>query len=68
MNSSYVTGPFRKSSHSGGASNDCVEVACTREGGRAVRDSKVPRRGAQYHSAEQWAVFISALKNDAFDH
>ncbi|NJQ00706.1 DUF397 domain-containing protein [Streptomyces zingiberis] len=59
---------FRKSTASQGGQQECVEVACTRDGGRAVRDSKVPRRGAQYHSAEQWAVFISALKNDTFNH
>jgi hypothetical protein len=34
-----AAGPFRKSSFSG-AENNCVEVADTSTGGRAVRDSK----------------------------
>ncbi|MFD3648797.1 DUF397 domain-containing protein [Streptomyces cyaneofuscatus] len=37
---------FRKSSHSsGGQGSECLEVAHTADGGRAVRDSKKPAGG-----------------------
>ncbi|MFF6904628.1 DUF397 domain-containing protein [Streptomyces sp. NPDC012389] len=38
--------PFRKSSYSsGGQGSECLEVALTADGGRAVRDSKNPAGG-----------------------
>jgi hypothetical protein len=62
VNHPEITTPFRKSSHSGGAANDCVEVAATANGGAAVRDTKHRSHGTQHHSPTAWAAFLSALK------
>nr|WP_079135032.1 DUF397 domain-containing protein [Streptomyces qinglanensis] len=56
--------PFFKSSRSGSDPNhECVEVARTAVGGRAVRDSKDPARGTAYFGTEAWRTFVTALRN-----
>ncbi|MCX4233621.1 DUF397 domain-containing protein [Streptomyces ortus] len=52
-------GPFRKSSYSGAESN-CVEVAHTAVGGRAVRDSKQSASDGPLLtvSRESWQAFL----------
>ncbi|MGX1853954.1 DUF397 domain-containing protein [Streptomyces sp. NPDC055299] len=56
-----------KSSYSGGGSaNECVEVAHTADGGRAVRDSKDRGGGTQFHTPAAWAGFIGAVKAGSF--
>lgn len=63
MNGKKIVTPFAKASYSGSAnSNECVEVAHTADGGRAVRDSKNPAHGTQYHSPAAWAAFLGTLK------
>ncbi|MET9129952.1 DUF397 domain-containing protein [Streptomyces antibioticus] len=52
-----VIGPFRKSSYSQAESN-CVEVADTAPGGRAVRDSKQTDGPLLTASREGWRAFI----------
>ncbi|MEU6403117.1 DUF397 domain-containing protein [Streptomyces sp. NPDC046985] len=52
-----VVGSFRKSSHSGAESN-CLEVARTTDGGRAVRDSKRQEGGLLAVSREGWRAFV----------
>ncbi|MFE2043270.1 DUF397 domain-containing protein [Streptomyces sp. NPDC059477] len=52
-----VAGPFWKSSHSG-QHGDCVEVADTAPGGRAVRDSKQSAGPLVAVSREGWHAFI----------
>ncbi|MGP3989983.1 DUF397 domain-containing protein [Streptomyces sp. 3N207] len=62
MNSRTVIGRFRKSSYSGaGQASECVEVACTGDGGQAVRDSKDPARGTAYFGAAAWQAFVRGL-------
>lgn len=59
-----VVSEFRKSSYSD-QEGDCVEVAHTAvagRAGRAVRDSKNVGGPVQFHSAEQWAGFLTAMK------
>ncbi|MGN5635549.1 DUF397 domain-containing protein [Streptomyces sp. AC154] len=55
-----------KSSYSGGSNGDCLEVA----GGYAsvpVRDSKAGTTGpAVVFSADGWASFVAAVKQDRF--
>ncbi|GEB52725.1 MULTISPECIES: DUF397 domain-containing protein [Streptomyces] len=64
MRSRGTTTAFRKSSYSGGGdSNECVEVAQTRAGGRAVRDSKQPRGGTAYFGSVAWQAFTRGLKS-----
>ncbi|MGW0962099.1 DUF397 domain-containing protein [Streptomyces gelaticus] len=67
MSSQEVVSPFMKSSFSGGGSaNECVEVAHTADGGRAVRDSKNPGGGLQFYAPEEWAAFLDGVKGGAF--
>lgn len=46
---------------------ECVEVAGTADGGRAVRDAKARDRGTQFHSRSGWAAFIASIKSGALD-
>ncbi|MEU4174924.1 DUF397 domain-containing protein [Streptomyces sp. NPDC026589] len=67
MTSQEVVSPFVKSSFSGGGSaNECVEVAHTANGGRAVRDSKDPAAGLQFFGPGHWAAFIDGVKAGTF--
>ncbi|MFD4274821.1 DUF397 domain-containing protein [Streptomyces cyaneofuscatus] len=53
---------WRKSSYSGGANGDCLEVA----DGQAtvpVRDSKTPTGPALAFSPQGWTQFVSAVKD-----
>ncbi|WP_343238658.1 DUF397 domain-containing protein [Streptomyces sp. SID8374] len=45
MKHQQIVTEFKKSTASQGAAQDCVEVAHTADGGRAVRDSKNPAGG-----------------------
>ncbi|MEE1796893.1 DUF397 domain-containing protein [Streptomyces sp. BE308] len=59
--STALTG-WRKSSYSGGANAECLEVA----DGHAtipVRDSKTPTGPAVVFSVDGWSTFLAALKN-----
>ena len=55
-----VVGSFWKSSYSG-QQGDCVEVADTALGGRAVRDSKQPAGPLVTVSPEGWNAFLRQL-------
>ena len=59
-----VVSTFRKSSYSTGEGN-CVEVAATATGGRAVRDSKTPHGPSLYLSPQGWDAFLAAVKPQA---
>ncbi|MFD4571814.1 DUF397 domain-containing protein [Streptomyces sp. NPDC058417] len=52
-----VIGPFWKSSYSG-QENNCVEIADTAVGGRAVRDSKQEDGPVLTVSRNGWAAFL----------
>ncbi|MGV9883764.1 DUF397 domain-containing protein [Streptomyces sp. NPDC003006] len=51
----------RRRPHTGPGS-ECVEVAHTATGGRAVRDSKDPGVGIQYYTPTGWSAFIAGVK------
>ncbi|MEW2415045.1 DUF397 domain-containing protein [Streptomyces sp. NPDC046866] len=55
-----IVGAYRKSSYSG-QQGDCVEVAETADGGRAVRDSKDTARAGFACSASAWAAFLHGV-------
>ncbi|GAA4951511.1 hypothetical protein GCM10023205_10470 [Yinghuangia aomiensis] len=55
-----ITG-YRKSSYSGGGSNECVAVG-TGEGVTGVRDTKDRRRGHIAVPDRSWAAFLETLK------
>ncbi|MCF2533173.1 DUF397 domain-containing protein [Yinghuangia soli] len=52
---------WRKSSYSGGAANECVEVAGLGNGA-GVRDSKDPGRGHLQLTAAAWRALAMELK------
>lgn len=59
--SAGLTG-WRKSSYSGGANGECLEVA---DGHTTVpvRDSKTPAGPAVAFSADGWSSFVTAIKD-----
>lgn len=61
-----VVGPYRKSSHSGQEGN-CIEIALTADGGRAVRDSKDLGRPPLHFADEGWQAFLLGIKHGTFD-
>ena len=58
---------FRKSSHSGGGSGTCVEVASNVPGVRAVRDSKEPEGAHLTFGGDRFGYFLAALKSGQLD-
>lgn len=61
-----IVGPFRKSSYSG-AQGNCIEVAATALGGRAVRDSKGEAVGPMLTFAPGgWQAFLAGAKSGEF--
>ena len=55
---------WRKSSYSGGTSNDCVEVAFNLTGNEThLRDSKDPEGGSIKISRAGWAGLIQAARD-----
>jgi len=66
MNPQEIVTPFKKSSASQSPAQDCVEVAHTADGGRAVRDSKNPAGGLQFYGPGHWAAFIDGVKAGTF--
>ncbi len=59
--------PFRKSSYSGQEGN-CVEVAATVEGGRAVRDSKNQAGPVLFFTHGEWQAFLAGTQDGAFSN
>lgn len=57
---------WRKSRFSG-ANDNCVEVANTPGGGRAVRDSKNPDGPTLQFTSGEWDAFVSGIKAGEFD-
>ncbi len=58
---------WRKSSYSGGNGGDCVEVAVTPGGGRAVRDSKDPHGPVLEFTKAEWMAFLAGARDRQFD-
>lgn len=58
---------WRKSSHSGGGSGDCVEVAGDLPHLVAVRDSKAPHGPRLMFSPLQWGDFLDRVRKGAYD-
>ena len=66
MNHDDVIPPWRKSSYSNTGAN-CVEVARTRSGKVAVRDSRNPEGGSLSFSTDEWQVFAAKVQTMASD-
>jgi Domain of unknown function (DUF397) len=61
MNHDDVTTPWRKSSYSNTGAN-CVEVARTRSGKVAVRDSRNPGDGVLSFGPDEWQTFVAKVQ------
>jgi hypothetical protein len=61
MNHNETTTSWRKSSYSNSGAN-CVEVAETRSGMVAVRDSRNPDDGALTFSPDEWQAFVAKVR------
>lgn len=61
MDHDDVTTPWRKSSYSDSGAN-CVEVARTRSGQVAVRDSRNPGDGALSFNPDEWQTFVAKVQ------
>ncbi|MFI1739166.1 uncharacterized protein DUF397 [Streptomyces sp. 2333.5] len=66
MKSRKIVTRFKKSSASQGDQQNCVEVAHTADGGRAVRDSKDRAAGTQFYGAGAWGAFLGAVRGGRF--
>ncbi|WP_371579307.1 DUF397 domain-containing protein [Streptomyces sp. NBC_01314] len=60
-----AAGPYRKSSYSIQEGN-CVEVAVTTTGARAIRDSKNPHGPLLHLTPDGWRAFLDGAKGGAF--
>jgi hypothetical protein len=49
------------------SSDGCVEVAQLADGSVALRDSKDTRKAAHVFDRDEWAAFVSGVKNGEFD-
>jgi len=66
MDHDDATTPWRKSSYSNSQAN-CVEIASTRSGKIAVRDSKDPDGRTLSISPDEWQTFITKIRTTAPD-
>lgn len=66
MKNQEIVTAFRKASASQSLTQDCVEVARTADGGRAVRDSKNPE-SVQFYTPTEWAAFLTGVKAGEFN-
>jgi hypothetical protein len=58
---------WRKSSYSGNGGADCVEVARTRTGDIATRDSKAPNDGMLRFNPRIFTTFLADIKRGNYD-
>jgi hypothetical protein len=64
MDRDDVITPWRKSSYSNSGAN-CVEIARTRSGKVAVRDSKDPDGPVLTFSPDEWKAFVAKIQATA---
>ena len=61
MNHNEATTSWRKSSYSNSGAN-CIEIAGTRSGKVAVRDSRNPDDGVLTFSPDEWQTFVAKVR------
>ncbi|MFD0772328.1 DUF397 domain-containing protein [Streptomonospora algeriensis] len=54
---------WRKSSYSGGAGGNCVEVAAVTDQ-RLIRDSNQPEAGVLEFSVREWTAFLASARRE----
>ena len=58
---------WRKASHSGPTSGNCVEVSSRPSRNVAVRDSKNPDGPVLAFNAADWSAFVEGVRDGAFN-
>lgn len=58
---------WKKSTRSGSAGDNCVEVAWAPDGGVGLRDSKNPDEAILAFAPESWLSFTAGVKIGLFD-
>ncbi|MGH3713259.1 MAG: DUF397 domain-containing protein [Micromonosporaceae bacterium] len=58
---------WKKSSRSGSGGDNCVEVSFAPDGTVGVRHSKQPDDALLVFTPDEWAAFITGVKDDEFD-
>lgn len=66
MRNQEIVTEFKKSSASTAGGADCVEVAHTAEGGRAIRDSKNPHGPVLFLAPTEWNAFSAGVSGGEF--
>lgn len=64
MKNQEIVTEFHKSSASTPSGADCVEVAHTADGGRAIRDSKDPQGPVLFFAPTEWNAFSAGVTRD----
>jgi hypothetical protein len=59
---------WRKSSRSGSANGNCVEVAFAADGTVGLRDSKHQAGPVLEFSSQEFAIFLGGVQDGEFDH
>ncbi|MFF4529191.1 DUF397 domain-containing protein [Streptomyces sp. NPDC001407] len=67
MKEQEIVTEFRKATASQPGANECVEVAGTADGGRAIRHSKAPDGPKLFYTKAEWAAFLDGAKKGEFD-
>ncbi|EME97828.1 DUF397 domain-containing protein [Streptomyces mobaraensis NBRC 13819 = DSM 40847] len=63
----HIVTEFKKASASQGPYQECVEVARTADGGRAIRDSRDREGPVLFFTAGEWAAFADGMAKGEFD-
>ncbi|MGW1713085.1 DUF397 domain-containing protein [Streptomyces sp. NPDC002156] len=66
MKNQDIVTAFKKASASQGGTQECVEVAHTADGGRAIRDSKDPHGPVLFFAPTEWNAFSASVNDGEF--
>lgn len=66
MKNQDIVTAFKKASASQGGTQECVEVAQTADGGRAIRDSKAPHGPVLFLAPTEWNAFSVGVSAGEF--
>ncbi|MBW8739043.1 MAG: DUF397 domain-containing protein [Streptomyces turgidiscabies] len=66
MKNRTIVTEFKKSNASTAAGADCVEIAQTADGGRAIRDSKAPHGPVLFFAPTEWNAFSAGVSDGEF--
>ncbi|MFI1184618.1 DUF397 domain-containing protein [Streptomyces sp. NPDC020799] len=67
MKNHEIVTEFKKATASQGGLQECVEVAGTADGGRAIRDSQDPSGPVLFFTPGEWAAFADGMAKGEFN-